>query len=243
VTRALARATAALAILAVAPAARADDWWARDKALHFGASATLAVGGYGAAALFTCSRPARLLAGGGLALAAGTAKEVADRYTGGDPSMKDFTWDVIGTATGLMVALLIERLVRSDRAQLGQDTLPVGCAVPRDRDVHGVADGGQQPVVLVAGALDRAAGLEEAAGAADEQERDGADLVAATVLLTVAHDHHHVVQHRAAALRRVFQLLHEAGDHGVQPGVDLDLVRAAAVGDRVVVAVDAQVPE
>ena len=129
----------------------ADDWWARDKALHFGASATLAVAGYGTASLFTCSRPARLITGGGLAIGLGTAKELADRYTGGDPSMKDFTWDVIGTATGLLVAWTVDRLL--DRAEFRQGALPVGCAVARDRDVHGVADAGQQPVVRVAGAL------------------------------------------------------------------------------------------
>ena len=43
--------------------------------------------------------------------------------------MKDFTWDVVGTATGLLAAWAVDRLfesVKSDRAQLGQRALPVG---------------------------------------------------------------------------------------------------------------------
>lgn len=102
-----------LGTLTPAPArarGRADEWWARDKALHFGASAGLAIGGYAAAALVTPREPPRLLAGAGLALTAGVAKEIADRYTGGDPSMRDLAWDVAGTATGLLVAWAIDRL-------------------------------------------------------------------------------------------------------------------------------------
>src|SRR4051812_37962306 len=73
-----------LAIVVAAPEARAaDDLFGRDKALHFAASAGIALGGYGGATLFTETRPPRLMVGGGLALLAGVAKEIADRYTGG----------------------------------------------------------------------------------------------------------------------------------------------------------------
>jgi putative lipoprotein len=94
------------------PARAADDWFGRDKALHFAASAGIALGGYGGAALFTADRPPRLVTGGGLALAAGIAKEISDRYTGGDPSWRDLGWDVIGTATGLTVAYMIDWGIR-----------------------------------------------------------------------------------------------------------------------------------
>jgi putative lipoprotein len=110
----------AAALLAVAlllvlpPAARAadpDPWFGRDKALHFGASFTLAAGGYAGAALLTDRTPVRAATGVGLALSAGIAKEVYDRYAGGDPSWRDLTWDVMGTATGVLVAWLIDRYV------------------------------------------------------------------------------------------------------------------------------------
>ena len=98
-----------LAIVVAAPDARgADDLFGRDKALHFAASAGIALGGYGGTTLFTETRPPRLMVGGGLALLAGIAKEIADRYTGGDPSWRDLGWDVVGTATGLTLAYTID---------------------------------------------------------------------------------------------------------------------------------------
>ncbi len=105
-------------------APRGDAWWARDKALHFGASAGIAVGGYAGSALVEAlvrepelgqggraDRKLRLAIGGGLALGAGIAKELSDRYTGGDPSWRDLGWDVVGTATGLAVAYSIDWLI------------------------------------------------------------------------------------------------------------------------------------
>jgi putative lipoprotein len=97
---------------AVAPRARAtetDPWLGRDKALHFGASFLLASGGYAGTALLTDKTPVRVAAGTGLALTAGIAKEVYDRYAGGDPSWRDLTWDVVGTTTGVLVAWLVDR--------------------------------------------------------------------------------------------------------------------------------------
>jgi putative lipoprotein len=98
---------------AIALAQASDDWLGPDKALHFSFSAAIAAGGYGGAALVTPDRRWRLATGGGLAIAAGAGKEIADAYGFGDPSWKDFTWDLIGTATGLGVAWLIDRLVWS----------------------------------------------------------------------------------------------------------------------------------
>lgn len=117
-TRPTSRATPALVLLGLVlaqvapPASRAarasDDLFGRDKALHFAASAGIALGGYGGTALFTEQRPPRLLVGGGLALFAGIAKEIADHYTGGDPSWRDLGWDLVGTATGLTLAYTID---------------------------------------------------------------------------------------------------------------------------------------
>ena len=93
-----------------------DAWLGRDKALHFGASAALAMGGYAAAAaLSTENTPSsyRLGAGALLALGLGVGKEIADRYTGGHPSWRDMGWNALGTATGLATAWLIDRYLLS----------------------------------------------------------------------------------------------------------------------------------
>lgn len=88
-----------------------DPWWGPDKALHLVFSSAIAGAGYGITAAFTDSRPVRLLVGGAAGLLAGTAKELLDLAGLGDPSWKDFTWDVIGTACGVLVAFLLDVFV------------------------------------------------------------------------------------------------------------------------------------
>jgi len=87
----------------------ADPWLGPDKALHFGVSLGLASGGYAASALVLEPRWARACAGGGLALLAGGAKELYDLNGGGNASWKDFTWDVLGAATGVGLAYVVDR--------------------------------------------------------------------------------------------------------------------------------------
>jgi len=130
----MSRRSAALALLLVAtlaaPPARAqsapdpDPWWGPDKALHFTLSAAIAGAGYGVAAIFTDQRPVRLAVGGGVALLAGGVKELFDLVGGGTPSWKDFTWDVIGTATGLLVAFLLDVLVITPLTQPAPQPAP-----------------------------------------------------------------------------------------------------------------------
>ncbi len=93
--------------------AHADDaWLGRDKALHFGVSAAVAASGYGLSAVWI-DRPAyRLVAGSSLALAAGAGKEIWDAAGHGDPSLKDLTWDLLGTLTGAGFALGIDYIWR-----------------------------------------------------------------------------------------------------------------------------------
>ncbi len=105
-------ATLATAAPPQARAAPADRWFGRDKALHFGASGLLAAGGYGAAGLHTEQRSVRLAVGASAALTIGVAKEILDRYTGGQPSGRDLAWDLLGTATGVGLAWLVDRLLR-----------------------------------------------------------------------------------------------------------------------------------
>ena len=106
------------ALLAVAllwaPRARADEdpWWGEDKALHFGASATIAAGGYALGAAVFEARGHALLVGAGAAAVAGIGKEALDLAGLGDPSWKDLAWDGIGTVAGLAIAFGLDLLVR-----------------------------------------------------------------------------------------------------------------------------------
>ena len=118
----------ALALLAIllaaapAQAAQEDPWWGQDKALHFGVSAGLGAGGYGLSSLVLEPRWQRATAGAGFSLSLGIGKEVYDAAYGGDPSWKDLTWDVIGTAVGVGVALLIDVAIGTRGSSGASDT-------------------------------------------------------------------------------------------------------------------------
>lgn len=88
-----------------------DPWFAPDKALHFAASFGIASVGYTGAAFFTEDVGVRLLVGGGLAVTAGALKELLDLAGLGTPSWKDFVWDLLGAATGLLTSWLVDRFV------------------------------------------------------------------------------------------------------------------------------------
>jgi uncharacterized protein YfiM (DUF2279 family) len=108
---------ASLAFLSSSPTAYGvdtDPWLARDKALHFDASAGLAALGYALSAGWIVDARWKALAiGGGVAMAAGAGKELLDatHAFGGDPSWKDFTWDAIGTVAGLALAWGVDLLI------------------------------------------------------------------------------------------------------------------------------------
>lgn len=112
--------TAALAgalMLGGSPVAQAaepesDPWLGADKALHFGVSAGLATGGYAVSAALLDARGHALILGGSFALGAGIAKELLDLTGSGDPSWKDLTWDVLGTASGLALAWSLDLALR-----------------------------------------------------------------------------------------------------------------------------------
>lgn len=105
-------AATALFSASTARASDADPWFGRDKALHFSVSAGLAGAGYGATAALSDDVRWRVPVGASVALGAGVAKELYDLTGRGDASWRDLTWDVIGTATGLGIAWLIDHLVR-----------------------------------------------------------------------------------------------------------------------------------
>ena len=89
--------------------AEPDGWWTADKALHFSACFMFAGDGYATASVLSKQERYRLLAGFGVAFAAGAAKEVYDTSGGGDASWRDLTWDVLGAATGAAISWLIDR--------------------------------------------------------------------------------------------------------------------------------------
>lgn len=119
-----------VASAASAPAAAQDDWLGRDKALHFGVSAAISASGYGLSA-FWLERPAwRALAGASTALAAGAGKEIWDAAGHGDPSARDFTWDLAGALTGVGVALGVDFLVRHVRRTPAEQPGPRAARAP-----------------------------------------------------------------------------------------------------------------
>ena len=112
---ALLGAYAVAAIVALPCSARAadpDPWFGRDKALHFGASTGLAMGGYAVGTAIVDSEGGALLIGAAVSVTAGVTKECLDLAGLGDPSWKDLTWDGIGTVTGLAVAWGIHQLIK-----------------------------------------------------------------------------------------------------------------------------------
>jgi putative lipoprotein len=87
-----------------ADSASADPWFGRDKLIHFAAAGSLAVVGYANTSMLTENRAVRAGAGAALAVGAGVAKELWDLDGHGDASWRDLGWDLIGAATGILVA-------------------------------------------------------------------------------------------------------------------------------------------
>ena len=89
-----------------------DPWFGPDKALHFTLSSVIAAGGYGMTSLFTDRLATRIAFGAGLGVTVGAAKELWDLSGHGDPSWKDFTWDVLGTVVGVGIAVTFDLAMR-----------------------------------------------------------------------------------------------------------------------------------
>ncbi|MFY2560789.1 YfiM family protein [Corallococcus terminator] len=173
-----------------ARAASGDDWLGPDKPKHFAACFVLAGVGYGAGALLFEPPEARLLTGAGLALGVGVGKELYDLGRGTTFSLKDLAWDAAGTATGLGVAWLVDRLVFGPPARAASDA-SLRRDVPLVVFVPGALGGG------LGGGLGRQEVLVGTRARFDESQQ----------LLAL---HERIHRHQGAALSRV-----SAGDeHG-----------------------------
>ena len=112
-----AAAPLAAALLLAPAAAQAappdpDPWFGPDKTAHFTLSTFIAAGGYGTTAIFDDRLATRVAFGAGLGIVVGAGKELWDLAGHGNPSWKDFTWDVIGTCVGVGIALTIDVATR-----------------------------------------------------------------------------------------------------------------------------------
>ena len=81
-----------------------DGWLSSDKARHFLVSAFVNGLSFSVARSARVSKEGALIAAASVAAGVGVGKELHDRRSGGDPSLKDLVADVagIGTATVLL---------------------------------------------------------------------------------------------------------------------------------------------
>jgi len=89
-----------------------DAWWGQDKALHFSLSLGIAAAGYGLSVWALDDRFAATGLSAGATIALGAAKEGLDAAGLGEPSWKDFAWDVVGTALGVGISLTFDAALR-----------------------------------------------------------------------------------------------------------------------------------
>lgn len=127
---ALPAAVLALSLAGSAAAEETDPWCGPDKAKHFGASLVLAAGGYAVGTAFFDGHAAPAALGAGVALGAGLGKEALDAAGYGQPSWKDLTWDVAGTAVGLGLALVVHLALEPDPPPGERPAESVGLLAP-----------------------------------------------------------------------------------------------------------------
>jgi len=99
---------ACVLVVTVARPAAAEEFFGADGALHFGFSAGISLGSYGVSTLFLEKPWQRALFASAFTLSLGAGKEVWDAAGHGDPSWRDFAWDVAGTGVGVGIAFTID---------------------------------------------------------------------------------------------------------------------------------------
>ncbi len=88
---------------AAAPAGR-DPWLGEDKLKHFFMSMAIVNLGYGVARAAGVDHRLAVGAAAGVGAVAGLGKELYDRRTGGDASVRDLAWDALGVVAGAVLA-------------------------------------------------------------------------------------------------------------------------------------------
>lgn len=78
--------------------ASSDRWFAADKVKHFFMAGFVESASFSALRLTGMRRTSALNTAIGAAAGISVGKEVYDRFAGGDPSLKDLTWDAAGIA-------------------------------------------------------------------------------------------------------------------------------------------------
>jgi putative lipoprotein len=86
-----------------------DSWFGVDKVKHFFMGAFVQSVSYSAVRLAGARHNESLWLATGISTGVGLGKELWDRHTGGTPSAKDFTWDMVGAGAS---TLLLRRSVR-----------------------------------------------------------------------------------------------------------------------------------
>ncbi len=80
-----------------------DPWFGTDKAQHFFMSAFVQSVSFSALRATKLSRTNSLVGATVVASAVGIGKEIYDAKYGGDPSLKDLTWDAAGIAAATLL--------------------------------------------------------------------------------------------------------------------------------------------
>lgn len=86
-----------------------DRWFAADKAKHFFTAALVQSMSFSALRTVGVSRTGSLIGASVLTGAVSVGKELYDRRTGGDASLKDLTWDAAGMAAASLLLAHTER--------------------------------------------------------------------------------------------------------------------------------------
>ena len=86
------------------PAAKTDEWFAKDKAQHFSASFLIGALTYSIARAGEADKDDASIIGFSFSSTCGIAKEINDEVKRNDWNYKDLIWDIIGSVAGVSIS-------------------------------------------------------------------------------------------------------------------------------------------